>query len=601
MIELADVRYAYGHDTQDGPPAVDGVTLSFAPGQIVGLLGQNGSGKSTLARLIAGILRPQSGLLAVDGLRVDEREQRREARSLVGLVFQNPDDQLITNTLIDEIAFGPENLGLPRDVIQRNVDLAINLMGLAPFISTPLNELSLGQRQRVAIAGALAMDPRYLILDEPSSMLPAPLVGQLLATVRRLTQERNIGAIWITHHIEETVELDRVVVMSHGSVALDGSPRETLTQIERMRALRLEAPPVVVLAAQLRARGYPIQPTTITPDELCVQVRGLAQPAGQSRRADEEREQKGESPSSGAPPSTPVLEARHLAFTHLRGTPFAQEALRDVSCRIQQGTLVAFVGATRAGKSTLLDCFNAIVRPSKGMLWYKGADTGATGFDVLALRRAVGVVYQTSENQILEDVVGKDVAFSLMQRKTPFAESRRIVQESLEAVGLAYEEFRNRYTYALSGGEKRRVAIAGALAASPEVLVMDEPMAGLDPQGRADFLKLIRALRARRGMTLVYMSAGLDEVTSIADYVYALDAGAVALDGVPATIMRQLAHVERLGIGLSPVSRLALALATVAPDLDTSHAELDALETELVSHLTPAPRRTLPPNEEAVS
>ena len=609
MIEVADVRYTYGHESPDTPPAVAGVTVSFAPGKVVGLLGQNGSGKSTLARLLAGVLVPQAGDIRVESVSVHDRVRRWEARRMVGLVFQNPDDQLIANTLVDEIAFGPENLGLSPDIIRVNVDEAIALMGLTPFLTTPLNELSLGQRQRVAIAGVLAMNPRYIILDEPSSMLPSSLVAQLLATIKRLTRERNIGAIWITHHMDEVVEFDRVVVMSHGQVALDGPPHAVLTEIERLRALKLDAPPSVLMSERLRARGYAIRPDSITADELCDQVRDLIQVDSAAPRAEVTPPGQPETQPAfqlGAS-NTPLLEARNLSFTYLRGTPFAQQALYGVNCRIPSGGLVAFVGATRAGKSTLLDCCNAILKPGKGMLFFKGADVGASGFNVEALRRAVGVVYQSPESQILEDVVGKDVAFSLIRRKTPPAESRRIVQESLEAVGLPYEDFRNRYTYALSGGEKRRVAIAGTLAAGPEALVMDEPMAGLDPQGRAEFLELVRTLRARRSMTLIYLSSSLDDVTNMADYVYALDAGSVVVEGPPASIMRQLPDLERRGIGLSSVSRLALALAKVAPGLDTAAANLDALEAALTSCLLPAaltaqrPNTAGAPGEEAAS
>jgi energy-coupling factor transport system ATP-binding protein len=603
MIEATGVQYSYGRESHDTPPAVAGVTLTVAPGQVVGLLGENGSGKSTLARLLAGVLVPSSGTIVVDGVSMNDHARRWAARRMVGLVFQNPDDQLIANTLIDEVAFGPENAGLPREVIQRNVDEAISMMGLTPFLSTPLNELSLGQRQRVAIAGVLAMEPRYIILDEPSSMLPSQLATQLLRMVKRLSQERNIGTIWITHHMEEAADCDRVVIMSHGVVAHDGAPHAVLTQVERLRALRLDAPPAVSFAQRLRARGYAIQSDTITPDELSAQLSPYVVPDQSAQRALQELSASGTSmvADERSPQPTPLFETHDLSYTYLGGTPFAQQALSHVNSQVAPGALVAFVGASRAGKSTLLDCFNAIIKPGKGMIFYKGKDIGAPGFDVEALRRAVGVVYQSPDSQMLEDVVGKDVAFSLIRRKTPLAESRRIVQESLEAVGLPYEEFRNRYTYALSGGEKRRVAIAGALASRPEALVMDEPMAGLDPSGREEFVALVRALRARGAITILYMSSSMDEVSSAADYIFVLDAGSVALEGAPEAILRQLPALESLGVGLSAVSRLGMTLASAAPGLDTSCRDLDALETDLIACLLPASERSGPPNEEAAS
>ena len=604
MLEVTGVQYRYGRESHDASPAVAGVTLSIAPGQIVGLLGQNGSGKSTLAKLLASVLLPQAGAIVVDGIDTRDRSRRWEARRLVGLVFQNPDDQLITNTLVDDIAFGPENLGLPRDEIQRRVDSAIELLGLSPYLTTPLNELSVGQRQRVAIAGVLAMEPRYIVLDEPSTMLPPHVAQQLIATVSQLVRERGIGAIYITHRMDEVVSFDHVVVMNRGAVALEGSPRAVFSEVERLRELGLDAPPATLLALRLRALGYDVRHDSIVGDELAAQLRAYslggdvheATVLGAPRAADSIGASPAEEPVTTQPP---VLETRKLAFTHLRGTPFAQQALNGIDSKISRGGFVAFVGPTRSGKSTLLDCLNAIIKPGKGMVFYNGSDADEPGFDLEKLRLAVGVVYQSPDTQILEDIVGKDVAFGLIRRKTPLAESRRIVQESLEAVGLPYEEFRNRYTYALSGGEKRRVAIAGALAMNPETLALDEPTAGLDPQGRVEFIELIRRLRSERGLTVVYMTSSLDDVADMADYIYVLDAGAVAFEGTPREIMRQLPALERLGVGLSGVSRLALALSVVIPNLDTTCLDLHALEADLLGRLRPPRHLARAPWEEA--
>jgi energy-coupling factor transporter ATPase len=611
MLEVTGAQYRYGRESLDTPPAVAGVTLSITPGQLVGLLGQNGSGKSTLAKMLAGVFTPQAGEIMVDGIDTRDQGRRWEARRLVGLVFQNPDDQLIANTLIDDVAFGPENLGLPRDEIQRRVDSAIELMGLKPFLTTPLNELSVGQRQRVAIAGVLAMEPRYIVLDEPSTMLPPSVTDQLLATVTQLARTHGIGVIYITHRMEEVVSFDHVAVMHRGVIALEGAPRSVFGAVERLHELGLDAPSVTLLARRLRAHGYDVQADSIRAEEIATQLRVYTnmvddEPAGRAKR-----ETSISGGSSMEPPglgktskeqtktaSPPLLETRNLSFTRLRGTPFAQQVLNGLDSQIQPGAFVAFVGPTRSGKSTLLDCLNAIIKPGKGMVFYNGADMGEPGFDLEKLRRAVGVVYQSPDSQILEDIVGKDVAFGLIRRKIPLAESRRIVQESLEAVGLPYEEFRNRYTYALSGGEKRRVAIAGALAMYPETLALDEPTAGLDPQGRSDFIALIQRLRREQALTVVYMTSSLDDVVSVADYIYVLDAGAVAFHGTPREILRQLPELDRLGVGLSSVSRLALVLSKIVPDMDTACLDLDELEGALLTQLQPSSSVTQAPRQE---
>lgn len=595
MLQATGVHFQYGREILDAPSAVTDVSFTVAPGQIVGLLGQNGSGKSTIAKLIAGILTPQRGELEIDGISVRDRKRRWEARRLVGLVFQNPDDQLITNTLIDEIAFGPENLGLPRDEIQRRVDGAIELLDLAGYRDAPLNELSVGLRQRVAIAGVLAMEPRYLIFDEPTTMLPPQMAQQLIATVHELVRSHGVGAVYITHHMEETIAFDHVMVMSRGSIALEGSPRAVFSQRERLLALGLESPLVMSLARRLRERGYDIAPDCLTPDELNAQVAPYvtrdtdgSAPVQVASNMDRSAYQAQSRPDD-AGSAAPLLETRDLSFTYMRGTPLAQQALNGVRVAVQPGTCVAFVGPSRAGKSTLLDCLNAIAKPGKGMVFYKGADTAGPTFDLEALRRAVGVVYQSPDSQLIEEVVGKDVAFGLIRRKIPLDESRRIVRESLEAVGLTYEEFRSRYTYALSGGEKRRVAIAGALAMGPETLILDEPTAGLDPQGRTEFLDLLRRLRDERGLTVLYMTASLDDVVGMADYIYVLDAGSVKEAGAPRQILVQAADLDQLGVRLPAVSRLALSLREVVPGLATTGLDLDQCEANLLARLRPTP------------
>src|SRR5713101_5559161 len=196
MLEVNNVTFSYStHGEQNAPPALHEVNLSIPPGETVAIIGHNGSGKSTLAKLLAAILKPTSGLVQVDGLRTQASgEDLWTIRQRVGIVFQNPDDQLVANTVIDDVAFGPENLGLPRFEIEELVQEAMALLELQPYAQMGINELSVGQKQRVAIAGVLAMRPRYLLLDEPTTMISGHTGRNLLETVQRLSQERGISA-----------------------------------------------------------------------------------------------------------------------------------------------------------------------------------------------------------------------------------------------------------------------------------------------------------------------------------------------------------------------------------------------------------------------
>src|SRR5207253_5591509 len=198
---------------------------------------------------------------------------------------------------------------------------------------------------------------------------------------------------------------------------------------------------------------------------------------------------------------------------------------------------IALVGPTRAGKSTVVDLLAGLIKPGAGTILFEGADIAASSFDIKRIRSTVGIVFQSPEAQIFEETVGKDVSFGPRRKKVPLAESRRLVQESLEAVGLPYEDFRTRYTYALSGGQKRRVAIAGVLAMQPKVIIFDEPTAGLDPRGKRELLDLIVKLKRRHSLTIVYTSSSLDDVIELADSIYILDQGRIAFSGTPREIL----------------------------------------------------------------
>src|SRR5919202_5124619 len=221
----------------------------------------------------------------------------------------------------------------------------------------------------------------------------------------------------------------------------------------------------------------------------------------------------------------PLIELRDFGYTYLEGTPRASEAIRGMSLVIRHGERVAIVGPTQSGKSTLVDAFAHLLRLRAGQVFYEGQDVAASGYDRSALRRSVGIVFQRPDFQLLEDVVGKDVAFGPTTAGLPAEETRQRVEERLNAVGLDYQEFRLRYVHALSGGQKRRVAIAGVLAMRTPLLVLDEPMAGLDPRGRRELFDLLYQLREQRDLTLVICSSSLGDAGLLCDRVVGLRDG----------------------------------------------------------------------------
>jgi energy-coupling factor transport system ATP-binding protein len=284
----------------------------------------------------------------------------------------------------------------------------------------------------------------------------------------------------------------------------------------------------------------------------------------------------------------PILELRDFRYTYLEGTPKANEAVRGVSMEIQAGERVAVVGPTRSGKSTVVDSFAHLLRLKPGQVFFEGEDVAAPGYDRSALRQKVGIVFQQPETQIVEDVVGADVAFGPTAAGLPAEETRRRVEESLDGVGLPYGDFRLRYVHALSGGQRRRVAIAGVLAMRTPVLVLDEPTAGLDPQGRRELLGLLRRLADDRDLTLVVCSASLQDASLLCDRVVVLDGGRMAMDGPLREVLRRGEDLAALDVTLPEPIAAVRELRNLFPDLPADLMTEDDLERELLQRLGPA-------------
>jgi energy-coupling factor transport system ATP-binding protein len=283
--------------------------------------------------------------------------------------------------------------------------------------------------------------------------------------------------------------------------------------------------------------------------------------------------------------ATPILELKGFAYTYLEGTPRANEAIRDVSFRIHRGERVGIVGASQSGKSTVVDTFAHLLRLKPGQIFYKGEDVAASTYNRGRLRREIGIVFQQPDSQIIEDVVGADVAFGPTAAGLSAGETRERVEESLNTLGLPYEDYRLRYVHALSGGQRRRVAIAGVLAMHTPVLVLDEPMAGLDPRGRKELLELLVKLQRDRELTLIVCSASLTDASLLCDRFIVLDRGTVVMDGPVREILRQADRLAELDITLPEAVVGAREMHKLFPDFPTDLLTEDELESELLTRL----------------
>ena len=248
--------------------AIDGVDIDVKEGQFIAVLGHNGSGKSTFAKHLNAILVPTDGTVWVDGRNTKEPEELWNVRQSAGMVFQNPDNQIIGTVVEEDVGFGPENLGVPTDEIWQRVEESLKAVGMLSYRHHSPNQLSGGQKQRVAIAGVVAMEPKCIVLDEPTAMLDPVGRKEVLKTVKRLREEKKVTVILITHYMEEVVDADKIYVMDHGKVVMEGTPKEIFSQVEKLKSYRLDVPQVTILADELRKRGLDIPAGILRKEEL---------------------------------------------------------------------------------------------------------------------------------------------------------------------------------------------------------------------------------------------------------------------------------------------------------------------------------------------
>ena len=275
-LRMEDVSYRYEPDAR---PAVSHVTLEVERGSFVAVLGHNGSGKSTLAKLMNALFLPTEGRVLVCGMDTLTEERVWNIRRHAGMVFQNPDNQIVANVVREDVAFGLENLGVPQDEMVRRVEAALSAVRMSEFAETAPHMLSGGQKQRVAIAGALAMEPELIIMDEATAMLDPSGRAEVLATVRKLNREKGMTVVWITHFMEEAAVADRLVVMNDGSVAMEGTPRQVFSRVEEIKALGLDVPPMAELAQTLRERGLPLPEGILTVSDMVKELKNVLCPS----------------------------------------------------------------------------------------------------------------------------------------------------------------------------------------------------------------------------------------------------------------------------------------------------------------------------------
>ena len=569
MIEIKDLTFFYGDDQE---AALKNINLTVGNGEFILIAGPSGGGKSSLARCLNGLI-PHfyggrlKGRVEVEGLETT-RHAPKELATMVGMVFQDPENQLVTEDVEREIAFGLENLALPRREIAKRIEEALDTVGIAGLRHRPLHELSGGEKQKVAIASVLALKPRVLVLDEPTSELDPQGAEGVLSIVQRLNDELGLTVILVEHRLERVIHLvDRLIVLNAGEVIADGRPQEALeAHYEELLRIGVGVPPLVTLTQKLKERGVPIERISLTvkegravlesafregivhphplPDPLpsreregkhperegkCFSLKMMGKgevppPLAGGGEGEGEKENHDPLPEKRAGRSEegaePAIEVENLWYAYQS----AQPVLKGISLRISRGEFIAVMGRNASGKTTLVKHFNGLLKPLRGKVAVCGQDTrNAT---VAEIARHVGYVFQNPNDHLFADTVAEEIAFTL--KNLGFKDIGLRVEETLARFNLT--RYKDQYPRFLSGGEKQRVALASVLAARPQVLVLDEPTRGMDQGLKNDLMQFLNNYR-NSGNTVILVTHDVETAAAHAERVILLSEGNIVVDG----------------------------------------------------------------------
>ena len=675
MIKSSNLCFTY----QTSVPSnyvLNDISVEINEGEFVAILGRNGSGKSTLARHMNALLTPTSGTLWVKGLDTSKEENIWQVRQTTGMVFQNPDNQIVATLVEDDVAFGPENLGVrPSEIIKR-VDSNLNIVRMGNYKKTAPHNLSGGQKQRVAIAGILAMKPSCIVFDEATAMLDPLGRNEVLETAKQLNVEEGITVILITHFMEEALLADRVFVMNDGKVEIDASPKKIFTDANKIKSLGLAVPSITELCSRLAVYGVsseivsddefindevirdllshtnecilmsqitdlPVSPCltckfhggVICPPATTQKVKKCTLPSSPSTTAQGQYEKQNVEITHARCkkhfnvtfPQQPyekgnidailsvekkvtllhdlrlhptennektledvcrndyissqgvAIKVSNLTHTYGVGSVFEKNAICDVSMDIVQGKITAIIGHTGSGKSTLVQHFNALLSPTSGTVLVEGENIHANKNKLQKFRQKVGIIFQYPEYQLFESTVMKDVCFGPRQMEMDAPAAVKSAKEALEAVGIP-ESMYGKSPFELSGGQKRRVAIAGVLAMQPSILVLDEPTAGLDPSGKEEILSHIMQLHWSKNITVVLVSHNMDDVALLSDRIFVVNAGRLLLSGTPKEVFKERSTLNEIGLDVPKINRLFLRLYNLYPNIPKDVLTIDEAE-----------------------
>ncbi|MBP3324944.1 MAG: ATP-binding cassette domain-containing protein [Coprococcus sp.] len=583
LIDIKRLSHKFNIKDSDGNIigehfAVRDADITAQKGSIIAIMGRNGSGKSTLARHMNGLLSAHEGSVIIAGKDAADKEKLLEIRKTVGMVFQNPDNQIVGNSVAEDVGFGLENIGMETETIWKEIHTALELTGMSAYIDRNTSRLSGGQKQRLAIASVMAMKPECIVFDEATSMLDPAAASDILKLVIRLNREQHITVILITHKMKEALYADCIYVMSEGSVKLQGKPQMLLMEkAEELRNCGIEIPFIYKLENELTVlyeavmrdkigktdktdridktdrtdktdkalkpiqtdkaeikdtdEGCLITDIDRASDRLANSIKaciGAGKLPEQKRKAVIDDRKSGRYSNVEKTDSEILIQAENISYTYHRGdTPVY--AVKNVSFSIRRGEIVAIAGHTGSGKSTLLQMMNGLIRPASGKLTVSGIDVVNTK-NLKALRRKIGFVFQYPEYQLFEDTVLKDVMYGPKNFGMDREQAELSAIDALRLTGID-EKYFEASPFELSGGQRKRVALAGIFAYKPEILILDEPVAGLDSEGKEMLFQCINDFKNRENATVIWVSHDMNDVYEVADRLIVMREGSISFDG----------------------------------------------------------------------
>ena len=563
--------------------ALRDVNFNVEQGEFVAIMGESGSGKTTLLNLLAALDKPTGGQIRLNGKNLGDLKEKEIAafrRENLGFVFQ--DFNLLDTFSLKDNIFLPLVLeGKRYREMKQKADPIARKLGISNLLEKYPYGVSGGQKQRVAIAGVMAMHPKCIVLDEPTAMLDPNGRKEVLKAVRELNKKEGVTVILITHYMEEVVFADDVYVMDRGHIVMHGVPKEIFSRVDQLKKYRLDVPQVTLLAYDLKEAGLAIPDGILTIPEL---VDALSRPEIRVPKGWKLPEHTPKKEKKELPQGKESIKLEHVGYTYNPGSAYEMHALKDVNLEIPQGQFVGIIGHTGSGKSTLIQHFNGLIRPTEGHIYFEGQDIWADKFPLRGLRSQVGLVFQYPEHQLFETDVLTDVCFGPKNQNLPPEECEKRAKEALEHVGLD-ESYYAKSPFELSGGQKRRVAIAGVLAMNPKVLILDEPTAGLDPMGRDEILDQIASLHETRGITIILVSHSMEDIAKYVERIIVMNHGVKTFDDAPKKVFAHYKELEAIGLAAPQITYIMHALKEKGLDVDTSAINVDEATTSILRAL----------------